>query len=166
MQYYVDRAKSLTQQATNALKSLTPLFATQDYRCGYGYHYASSAALTVFSGHKNSASTDLSSPVDHNLETCLKYLVHLGNYIYTSQIVLRVVHDAAASSEMPLPKEIWTLFKTFDGKGWVKQASDHVWSAYPAGAKAKWKGDGERVDELLRHWEHGMRLDDGHFKDK
>ena len=102
----------------------------------------------------------------HSFKTCLKYLVHLGNYIYTSQIVLRVVQDAAATSEMPLPKEIWTLFETFGGKGWVKQASDHVWSAYPAGAKAKWKGDGARVDELLRHWEHGMRLDDAHSKNK
>jgi len=62
-------------------------------------------------------STDPSFSVYHSFETWLEYLVHLSNYIYTSQIVLCVVQDAAATSEMPLPKEIWTLFKTFGGKG-------------------------------------------------
>lgn len=163
-QYYVDRAKSLSQQATEALRSLTPLFATQDYRCGYGYHYASSVALIAFS--KNSTPTGLSSSVYHNLETCLKYLAHLGNYIYSSQIVLRVVQEAAETSEVPLPVEAWTLFKTFDSKGWVKQATEHVWSAYPAGAKAKWRGDGARIDELLKQWEHGMHVNDAQEKTK
>lgn len=166
MRYYADRATSLTQQAMDDLKSLVHRIVATDYRCGYGYHYVSTVALAILSNRKAASSTGLPPQAYETVRICVRYLVHLGNFIYTSQIVLRAVQDAAETSDVPLNKELVDLFDAFDGDSWVKQASDHVWSAYPAGAKAKWRGEGARVDELLKHWERDMRLEEAEDANK
>lgn len=163
-QYYRDRATSLTAQAMSSLTHLTLIFTAQDYRCSYGYHFTSTVACSILSTHESLHPHSLPSldPSAYASFThCLRYLGRLGKFEYTAQIALRVVQDAAEKSRIPQTAETWDLFHEFDGRGWVKEASEHVWSSYPTKMKSGGKdGESARVDELLKQWERVMRLED------
>jgi len=169
IQYYSDRAAGIWASSMDALKHLSHIFTPQDYRCSYGFHYASIVACSILAEHTSRSAFSSSTPsrldpaAYATFNSCLVYLVRLGGFIYTSQVALRVVQDAAEKSRIPLPIETWEHFHAFDGKTWVRQASEHVCSSLPVAGVAAKRGDaggGQRVDDLMKQWEKGMNLED------
>lgn len=159
------------------LKRLVPIYTAHDYRNRYGFHYLSIVACAILKeAHPPpflpATTTTLpgSPPPSQHVPlgdadyavfaSCVKHIAYISRFLYTSQVVLRVIQDAAEKSHVRLPREMWDLFHAFDGKSWVLRAAEHVLSAYPAGARGGKDAEGVRIGGLLRQWKR-MSLDEG-----